>query len=56
MSDDPTRDEAFENHAREQRSRWLELTPEERLRWLERAKRFARIALEASLTRRSRVP
>jgi hypothetical protein len=39
-------DEPFERHAREQRERWLALTPEERLFWLERAKRFARLALE----------
>lgn len=42
------RDQAFEKHAREQRERWLALTPEERLRWLERAKRFARLALASS--------
>jgi len=42
------RDEGFERHAREQRERWLALTPEQRLQWLERAKRFARLALAAS--------
>ena len=42
------RDAAFERHAREQRERWLALTPEERLLWLERAKRFARMALAAT--------
>jgi hypothetical protein len=39
--------DGFERHAQEQRERWLKLTPEQRLLWLERAKRFARIALAA---------
>jgi hypothetical protein len=39
--------DGFERHAEEQRERWLKLTPEQRLLWLERAKRFARMALAA---------
>ena len=39
-----TRREGFERHTREQLARWVALTPEERLRWLERAKRFVREA------------
>jgi hypothetical protein len=38
---------AFAQHAREQRERWLALTPEQRLMWLEGAKRFERAAREA---------
>lgn len=37
----------FARHAREQRERWLALTPEQRLMWLERAKRFERAARDA---------
>jgi hypothetical protein len=33
--------------ARSQRERWLALTPEQRLIWLERAERFERAAREA---------
>lgn len=44
---DPRQDDAFAEHAREQRERWLRLTPEERLLWLERAKQFVRIAQAA---------
>ena len=40
----------FERHAREQRDRWLALTPEERLLWLERAKRFERAVRAARPT------
>lgn len=47
-------EDAFDRHAAEQRARWLALTPEERLMWLERAKRFAREALEAKRTRDGR--
>lgn len=39
----------FDRHAREQRERWLALTPEQRLAWLERAKRFARVARGAPI-------
>ena len=39
----------FARHAEEQAARWQELTPEQRLRWLERAKRFARKVQEAPL-------
>ncbi len=42
------RDDGFRRHADEQRERWLALTPEQRLAWLERAKAFAREALAAS--------
>ncbi len=44
---DPRQGEAFAEHAREQRERWLRLTPEERLLWLERTKQFVRIARAA---------
>jgi hypothetical protein len=47
------RDEAFARHEREQRARWLALTPEERLLWLERAKRFARLARDAAAAKGS---
>ena len=41
------RAESFAKNAKEQRLRWLALTPEERLAWLEGAKRFER-AVRAS--------
>lgn len=44
MSKTPT---GFAEHAMEQRRRWLTLTPEQRLAWLEGAKRFARLATHA---------
>lgn len=50
------RDEAFARHERERRARWLALTPEERLLWLERAKRFARLARDAATKMRSGEP
>ncbi len=43
-------DASFAQHAREQRERWLALTPEERLRWLEGAKRFERAVRAAQRT------
>jgi hypothetical protein len=42
----------WQDHEREQRRSRLALTYEERLRWLEQAKRFARAALEAAQQRR----
>lgn len=41
--------EGFARHAEEQAARWQALTPEQRLRWLERAKRFARKVQDARL-------
>jgi len=42
------RAESFAKHAKEQRLRWLALTPEERLAWLEGAKRFERAVRAAA--------
>ena len=41
-------------HREAQRRAWLRLSHVERLRWLEQAKRFARLALEAARKRRQR--
>ena len=41
----------WEQHREEQRRAWLRLSHAERLRWLEQAKRFARLALEAARKR-----
>ena len=38
-------------HAEERRRSWLALTPEQRLRWLEQAKEFCRLALGAAQQR-----
>lgn len=42
------RAESFAKNAKEQRLRWLALTPEERLAWLEGAKRFERAVRAAA--------
>ena len=42
----------WEQHRKEQRRAWLRLSYAERLRWLENAKRFARLALEAARRRK----
>jgi hypothetical protein len=42
----------WEQHREEQRRAWLRLSYAERLRWLENAKRFARLALEAARRRK----
>lgn len=47
------RKDAWRAHELEQRRAHLALTYEERLRWLEQAKRFARAALEAAQKRRA---
>jgi hypothetical protein len=47
MPDRPVND-GWARHADEQRRAWLRLTPEERLRWLEQAKRFCHEALGAA--------
>lgn len=49
--DETQRSEAFEQVAREQRRAWLATTPEQRIAWLEQAKRFAAQALEAARER-----
>ena len=51
---DRTRDAGFEAHRHEQRRAWLRLNYQQRLEWLEQAKRFAARALEAARARRSR--
>ena len=42
MSDEEKRAAAFAEHAEQQHERWRLLTPEQRLRWPEGAKQFAR--------------
>lgn len=42
MTRDEKRAAAFVAHAEQQQERWRLLTPEQRLRWLEGAKQFAR--------------
>ena len=44
----------FELHREAQRRAWLRLSYAERLRWLDQAKRFARLALESARKRRQR--
>jgi hypothetical protein len=46
-------EEGFAQHRESQRRAWLRLTHAERLRWLEQAKRFAKLALEAARSRRT---
>jgi hypothetical protein len=41
----------WEQHREAQRRAWLRLSYAERLRWLEEAKRFAKVALEAARKR-----
>jgi len=41
----------WEQHREAQRRAWLRLTHAERLRWLEQAKRFARLAMKAARKR-----
>jgi hypothetical protein len=48
------RQPGWELHREEQRRAWLQLSYAERLRWLEQAKRFARLALDAARKRRAR--
>lgn len=42
----------WEQHREAQRRAWLRLSYAERLRWLEEAKRFARLALASARKRR----
>jgi hypothetical protein len=47
--------DAWKRHEDEQRRRWLELTPLERLRWLDGAKSFVAL-VEATRTEHSTLP
>ena len=46
----------FRVHEEEQRRAWLELTPAQRLAWLEEAKRFAEQARRARKAREEKPP
>lgn len=46
----------WEQHGEAQRRAWLRLSYAERLRWLEQAKRFARLAFAAARRRRLEAP
>jgi hypothetical protein len=50
MSEAPS-ENALDSHRSEQRRAWLRLTHRQRIEWLEQAKRFAALALEAARKR-----
>jgi hypothetical protein len=51
---EPQLQPGWEQHREAQRRAWLRLSYAERLRWLEQAKRFARLALASARRRNAR--
>jgi hypothetical protein len=52
MSGDDSRPDGWRTHEAEQLRAWMRLSFLERLRWLDQAKRFAALAVEAARKRR----
>ncbi|MCU0667939.1 MAG: hypothetical protein MUF70_01145 [Myxococcota bacterium] len=53
MPESTRESEARARSEREQRRAWLATTPEQRIAWLEQAKRFATTAVDAARRRRA---